>query len=278
MIDFIHCHYHHFTGGIFWINCRTPQLKGQSLKYIKDALRLNELSDLPNRDSQPSLVVLDTPNQNPLDDKNDEFQRFLTRANTHIVVVMNHSDLGSLQKVIKYQLNRGSAPLEVHSLSTVHARMRIVHSIMKTWPIDQAPTEQHRVFISECAGGDPNVINVLCAFVEADPLTNVTRYTKEQILQDTFARLDPNEVLLLNILSKMGSASTDFVKQFIKSTKYPDQSTSEIFDTLKAMKLLLPVPKPIVYHPACGGIEEQSAEAEAGGDHFYVPSFTYRYI
>ena len=36
MIDFIHCHHTHFTGGIFWINCRTPQLIDASIEYIKD--------------------------------------------------------------------------------------------------------------------------------------------------------------------------------------------------------------------------------------------------
>ena len=35
LIDFIHCHHLHFTGGIFWINCRTQQLIEASLTAIK---------------------------------------------------------------------------------------------------------------------------------------------------------------------------------------------------------------------------------------------------
>lgn len=225
---------------------------------------------MPNSHSQPSLVVFDLPNQNLLEDENDELQRFLTRANTHIVIVMDQTDLDSVQKfkVIARQLYRGSTTIEAHLLSPVDARMRIVCAIQNAR--DLKPTDQHRKFISGCAetDADPNEINVLCAFVESNPLTNVACYTKEQILQDTIARLTPNE---LKFLSNMGSASTN---HFIKSTEYLDQTTS---NKLQAMKLLLPVPNPVVYHPTCGG-QFAKVDHKAGGDHFYVPSFIYRYI
>jgi hypothetical protein len=277
MIDFIHCHHTHFTGGIYWINCRTPQLKAQSLKYIKDALRLEELSELPDIDSQPSLVVLESPDQETLEDENSEWQWFLTKANNHFVIVMSNKniDIDSLQNTIECKFHRGSTRIEVCPLSTIHARMRLVHSVLKTR--DLVPSDKHRELFFECADGDPDVVNVLCAFLEADPLTNFTHCTKEQILHHIFAKLGPNDIKLLQCMLVMESASTQSVLQNIESMKHPNQNTSAVFNTLKAMKLLLPVPKPIVYHPAaCCEMEEQMAGDDRG--HFYVPQVIRTYI
>ena len=43
LVDFIHSHHLHFTGGIFWINCRTPRLIEASLTHIKDVSLCNYL-------------------------------------------------------------------------------------------------------------------------------------------------------------------------------------------------------------------------------------------
>lgn len=35
VIDFISSFYKHFSGGIFWINCRQPELISSSIEYVE---------------------------------------------------------------------------------------------------------------------------------------------------------------------------------------------------------------------------------------------------
>jgi tetratricopeptide (TPR) repeat protein len=166
MIDFIHCHHTHFTGGIFWINCRTPQLIDASIEYIKDAMKVKNLSDLPDNESQPSLVVLDSLDQFPTEC--GPLLTFLKRVTVHIVIISkNVAAPDQLRKSIDRQLIRGTNTIDVQPLSTIHATQRLVHSALKNHHLAPSPKYQ-KVFeqLAEFTTGSPPILDLASSLLD----------------------------------------------------------------------------------------------------------------
>ena len=130
------------------------------------ALGLRELSDLPDIDSQPSLVVLDSPDQIPL--KDSPLLNLLKRVNVHIVVISkNFTAPDSLQKSIDRQLIRGTKTIDVHPLSTIHATQRLVHSALKNHHLAPSNKEQ-AVFekLAEFTTGSPAIVDMTSSLLD----------------------------------------------------------------------------------------------------------------
>ena len=250
---------------------------------------LQELTDLPDIDSQPSLVVLDSPDQIPMEDP--QLLNLLKKVNVHIVIISkNCAPPDLLQTSIDCQLIRGMKTIEVHPLSMIHATQRLVQFFYKRCNL--IPTDKERSQFSEYANiadGSPEWVDALCplllekmsAKTEADihgpPVQHVAdvnnnTITYEQIFNDLLTKLSPTERELLSVLSIIGrnpiAISINLVNENMKSI----DPTKDLSENLKAMKLLLPYPAPIVYHPKKSGASDMCEQR------FYVPEFLRDYV
>ena len=184
-----------FEIGNFVSHCLCKYAKGVCIFQLQ-TLKLRELTDLPDVDSQPSLVVLDSSDQIPMEDP--QLLNLLKKVNVHIVIISkNCAPPDLLQKSIDRQLIRGMKTIEVHPLSTIHATQRLVHSAMKNHHL--APSNQEQ-----------SVFEKLAEFTTGSP-----------------AILDLTSSLLNTTLNQMECSTEDSLHQFAKEVQLNELPTSK---------------------------------------------------
>ena len=302
LIDFIHCHHTHFTGGIFWINCRNPQASLTAIKKVNISILqllneqlannimhirlhaeqyLNKYFSPVNIYSQVSnsgrladntLIILDSPRM----ELSDQLQELLRRRNIHIIILVPDKcmDLDSLSNDINCHLNRRIRQVYVKPLEQDCAKMRLVHSLLRNF--DSLPGELSH--IDERIDSDPEVVDVLCAILEKYRLcesrtgANNIYSVKQRIIFNALTQCDVK--ILQHIMVEGMPISKNAVLDFIKcSNKDPGLSSLDIYNNLTAMKIFLPYPKLIVCPP--------SSDIDVNlhsHDYVYIPGFICDYL
>ena len=143
---------------------------------------LKELSDLPDIDSQPSLIVLDSLDRLSFDE--NSLFKTLQRTSVHVVVLSkNSASLDLLQKEIDQKLLRGTTVVDVHPLTPIHAIQRLVHAVLKESNLTPS-TEVQTAFekIASFASGSPAIIDVIASLLQS--YLEQAKCSIEQALQD----------------------------------------------------------------------------------------------
>ena len=128
---------------------------------IKDSF-----SNLPEADSQQSLIVFDSPDTSIIEDS--RLFEMLKRRNVHIVVISkNFSFPESLQKTISDKLLRGIVTIDIQPLSTIHITQRVVHSIFRHHNLAPSVTEQETFEkLAEFTTGSPAIVDVVSSLLD----------------------------------------------------------------------------------------------------------------
>ena len=199
-------------------------------------LVLQELTDLPDIDSQPSLVVLDSPDQIPLEDP--QLLNLLKKVNVHIVVISkNYAALDLLQKSIDRQLIRGMKTIDVHPLSTIHATQRLVHSAMKNHHL--APSNQEQSVFEKLADfttGSPAILDLTSSLLdrtlnqmECSTEDSLNEFAKEVQLSE----LPTSKPVSIRISTRSSTSQPPKQEPYVTTRDI----TSEVYDTIKMADL-----------------------------------------
>ena len=146
---------------------------------------LTALSDLPDIDSQPSLIVLDSLDRLSFDESS--LFKTLQRTSVHVVVLSkNSASLDLLQKEIDQKLLRGITVVDVHPLTPIHTTQRMVHSILKEHHLAPSMAEQTTFEkLAEFTTGSPAITEVASSLLDLE--LKKSDSSTEQALHD-FAR------------------------------------------------------------------------------------------
>jgi tetratricopeptide (TPR) repeat protein len=232
LVDFIHCHHTHFSGGIFWVNCRTPQLIEASLTAIKNCLRLKELSELPFLESHPTLVVLYYLDHFPKED-DSPLLSLLKHSSVHIVVVSKTAFPEQLQKSAHNQLIRGTNIINIKPLSTIHATQRLVHSALQNHHLTPSKTEQVLFEkLAEFTTGSPPIIDLTNSLLDLTLTRTDASASTEDALKDFASGVRLSELPQQKPLSvPREHLSSQPQEQFLR-TPVRDVSR-ELYETIK---------------------------------------------
>ena len=129
-------------------------------------MELNEPTDIPDIETQPSLVVLDSLDKIPKDDS--QLLTFLKRSSLHIVIISKSANAtDALQKAIDHELIRGMSVIDVQPLSTIHSTQKLVHSALKNHHLAPSRKEQE-VFgkLAEFTTGSPPILDLTSALLD----------------------------------------------------------------------------------------------------------------
>lgn len=219
-------------------------------------LYMQILGDFDNLEtiSQQSLFILDSP---PCVQQLGNQLRHLLRGkqNIHIVVLISNKcvDLESFSIQITRQIQRGTSKIHVPALPKCDAKMRIVYSLLCS---RNSIPDKLQELINDCIDSDPGVVDVLCAILKVPGLAeneveaNIIYSVKQRII---FNVLTPSDIQILQHIivqrSGMPISMQDALKTIEFVTEGSDLSPIEIYNKLKAMNTLLPLPHPIVYLP-----------------------------
>ena len=143
---------------------------------------LKELSDLPDIDSQPSLIVLDSLDYLSFDESS--LFKMLQKASVHVVVLSkNSASLDLLQKEIDQKLLRGITVVDVHPLTPIHTTQRMVHSILKEHHLAPSMADQTTFEkLAEFTSGSPAITEVASSLLDLE--LKKSDSTTEQALCD----------------------------------------------------------------------------------------------
>ena len=155
-------------------------------------MKVKELSDLPDIESRPALVVLDSLDQFPTEDS--PLLTFLKRVTVHVVVISKIvATPDQLRKSIDRQLIRGTNTIDIQPLSTIHATQRLVHSALKTHHLAPSFNNQD-VFekLAEFTTGSPSVLDLASSLLDQN--LEQAECTANEALQNFKYQVQLNEL------------------------------------------------------------------------------------